>query len=230
MFVRIHNDVSHDIGSSVCARHLIHVSCAWVFDLSSTLASHSASVSPIFHLFFLNLDWLLPFPLPCGCLRSKIPCALRPLRSLALWPITPLSHLEDSKSTSGGVLCIFGSRMFIPISWMRKKQTSVSHCSTESESISLDAGLRMDGLLALDLCDVIIQVLHSTTNTARPSRLAQGNLYGTGDHSINKTKTKTPTEKSKRDVDQLSTVDYVPCLGKMYHNRDAFLRWEGLME
>ena len=26
VFVRTHNDVSHDIGSSVCARHLIHVS------------------------------------------------------------------------------------------------------------------------------------------------------------------------------------------------------------
>ena len=59
--------------------------------------------------------------------------------------------LEDSKSTSGGVLCIFGSRTFVPISWMCKKQTSVSHSSTESEIISLDAGLRMDGLLALDL-------------------------------------------------------------------------------
>ena len=35
--------------------------------------------------------------------------------------------LEDSKSTSGGLLCIFGSRTFVPISWMCKKQTSVSH-------------------------------------------------------------------------------------------------------
>ena len=32
-----------------------------------------------------------------------------------------------------------------------KKQTSVSHSSTESEIISLDAGLRMDGIPALDL-------------------------------------------------------------------------------
>ena len=53
--------------------------------------------------------------------------------------------LEDSKSTSGGTLCIFGSHTFVPISWMCKKQTSVSHSSTESEIISLDAGLRMDG-------------------------------------------------------------------------------------
>ena len=32
--------------------------------------------------------------------------------------------LEDSKSTSGGTLCIFGSHTFVPISWMCKKQTS----------------------------------------------------------------------------------------------------------
>ena len=55
--------------------------------------------------------------------------------------------LEDSKSISDGVLCIFESRTFVPISWMCKKQTSVSHSSTESEIIFLDAGLRKDGLL-----------------------------------------------------------------------------------
>ena len=38
-----------------------------------------------------------------------------------------------------------------PLIWMCKKQTSVSHSSTESEVISLDAGSRMDGKLALDL-------------------------------------------------------------------------------
>ena len=53
--------------------------------------------------------------------------------------------LEDSKSTSGGILCIFGSHTFVPISWMCKKRTSVSHSSTESEIISLDVGLPMDG-------------------------------------------------------------------------------------
>ena len=46
--------------------------------------------------------------------------------------------LEDSKSTSGRTLCVFGSHTFVPISWMCKKQTSVSHSSTESEIISLD--------------------------------------------------------------------------------------------
>ena len=58
--------------------------------------------------------------------------------------------LEDSKSTSGGTLCVFGGHTFVPKSWMCKKQTSVSHSSTESEIISLDAGLRLDGIPALD--------------------------------------------------------------------------------
>ena len=66
--------------------------------------------------------------------------------------------LEDSKSTSGGTLCVFGSHTFVPISWMCKKQTSVSNSSTESEIICLDAGLRLDGLLALELWDLIVSV------------------------------------------------------------------------
>ena len=49
------------------------------------------------------------------------------------------ADLEDSKSTSGRILCAFGSRTFVPISWMCKKQTSVCHSSTESKVISFDA-------------------------------------------------------------------------------------------
>ena len=73
--------------------------------------------------------------------------------------------LEDSKSTSGETLCIFGSHTFAPISWMCKKQTSVSHSSTESEIISLDAGLRLDGIPALDLWDLIVVVLGNTNQS-----------------------------------------------------------------
>ena len=71
--------------------------------------------------------------------------------------------LEDSKCTSGGTLCSFGSHTFVPICWMCKKQTSVSHSSTESELISLDAGFRLDGIQALDLWDLIVAVLHGNT-------------------------------------------------------------------
>ena len=45
----------------------------------------------------------------------------------------------------------FRKQTFVPISWMCKKQTAVSHSSKEVEIISLDAGIRMDGIPALDL-------------------------------------------------------------------------------
>ena len=72
--------------------------------------------------------------------------------------------LEDSKSTSGGILCIFGSHTFVSTSWMCKKQTSVSHSFTEAEITSLDAGLRMDSIPALTLRDMVIEVFHSVPN------------------------------------------------------------------
>ena len=72
--------------------------------------------------------------------------------------------LEDSKSKSNGLLCIFGSQTFVPTSWMCKKQTSVSRSSTEAELLSLDAGLRMDGTPALDLRDLCMEVFHSSPN------------------------------------------------------------------
>ena len=78
--------------------------------------------------------------------------------------------LEDSKSTSGGTLCIFGSHTLVPISWMCKKQTSASHSSTESEIISLDAGLRLDGIPALDLWDLIVAVLHGNMYQSNQER------------------------------------------------------------
>ena len=61
-----------------------------------------------------------------------------------------------------GVLCVVGSQTLFPISWMCEEQTSVSHSSTESDIISLDAGLRLDGFPALDLWDLIIAVLGNT--------------------------------------------------------------------
>ena len=55
--------------------------------------------------------------------------------------------------------------LFQQVGWMCKKQTSVSHSSTESEIISLDAGLRLDGLLVLELWDLIVSVLGNMTQT-----------------------------------------------------------------
>ena len=75
------------------------------------------------------------------------------LPSNADWDSDFAGDLEDSKSTSGGTLCVFGSHTFVPINSMCKKQTAVSHSSTESEIISLDTGLRLDGLPTLELWD-----------------------------------------------------------------------------
>ena len=53
---------------------------------------------------------------------------------------------------------------------MCKKQTSVSHSSAEFEMISLVGGLRMDGLLALVLWDLVIEVLRTTHGIPKPTQ------------------------------------------------------------
>ena len=66
----------------------------------------------------------------------------------------------------------FGSHTFVPISWMCKKQTAVSHSSTESEIMSLDTGLRLGGLPAVELWDLIVSVFgnisHVSDGTGQP--------------------------------------------------------------
>ena len=97
--------------------------------------------------------------------------------------------------TSGGTLCVFGSHTFVPISWMCKKQTSLSHSSTESEIISLDAGLSLDGIPALDVWDLIVAVLHGNTY--------QSNQERRDPH-------KSPTRKKVHGkVDDLNSVDFI---------------------
>ena len=105
--------------------------------------------------------------------------------------------LEDSKSASGGTLCIFGSHTFVPISWMCEKPTPVSHSSTESEIISLDAGLRLDGIPALDFWDLIVAVLH-------------GNTYQKNKNGEARAPDKLQTRKKIRGkIDDLNNVDFI---------------------
>ena len=105
--------------------------------------------------------------------------------------------LKDSKSTSGGTLCIFGSHTFVPISWMCKKQTAVSHSSSESEIISLDTGLRLDGLPALELWDLIVSVpgkrLSSFSDRSRQP-----------DNDVHKHR------KSQKKINVMENIDSVP--------------------
>ena len=74
--------------------------------------------------------------------------------------------LEDSKSTSGGTLCVVGSQKMVPISWMCQEQVVVSHSSTESETVSLVFGFRLDRLLGLELWDLIVSVLGNVSHVS----------------------------------------------------------------
>ena len=115
--------------------------------------------------------------------------------------------LEDWKTTSGGILCIFGSRTFVSRSWMCKKQTSVSHSSTEAEVLSLDAGLRMDGIPAVDLWDSVIEVFHSSpnqTNKTKDVTEPRGNLSA---HLQSHTQKQIPTTNT---ILNLTNIDHVP--------------------
>ena len=91
----------------------------------------------------------------------------------------------------------------MPISWMCKKQTSVSHSSKEAEVISLDGCLRMDGIPALDLWDLVIEVFHSSsnqTNKTKDVRVLRGNLSANIRPNVRK---QNPTNHTDQDFDHL---------------------------
>ena len=63
----------------------------------------------------------------------------------------------------------------------------------------------MDGLPALDLSDMVIEVLHSTNNTVQPNH---NGIRETGARP--KSKAKTQHVRRRQKVEQLSKVDCVP--------------------
>ena len=54
--------------------------------------------------------------------------------------------------------------------------SDIFRCSAESEVFSLDADLRMDGIPALDLWNLIIDVMHSNSNQKQKDKQARGIL------------------------------------------------------
>ena len=100
---------------------------------------------------------------------------------------------------------------------MCKKRTSVSHSSTESEVISLDAGMRMDRILALELWDVVIEVLHSpkipyqaVKDHCRKEKVDDQVASSRAGGEIQSTNKNIKSRRSgSRDVDELSNVDHV---------------------
>ena len=86
----------------------------------------------------------------------------------------------------------------------------VSHSSTEAEVISFDAGLRMDGIPALDLWDLVIEVFHSSPNQANKTedvREPRGNLSANNQPNMQKP---IPTTHTNLD---LTNIDHVPSSG-----------------
>ena len=79
---------------------------------------------------------------------------------------------------------------------MCQKQTAVSHSSTESEIISLDTGLILDGLLALELWDLIVSVLGNVSRVSYRS--------GQPDSDVHK------LHKSQKKTDVMEDIDSVP--------------------
>ena len=89
---------------------------------------------------------------------------------------------------------------------MCKKQTSVSH----AEIISLDASLRMDGIPALDLWDLVIEVFHSPPNQSKKTEdQVRGDLSrNTTSNKHTQNQFKTPIHHDNlelSDVDQVSS-------------------------
>ena len=98
-------------------------------------------------------------------------------------------------------------------SQMCKKQTSVSHCSTQSEIISLDAELRMDGLPALDLWEIVIEVPRTTKHNIQRGHTSSGKLeYVQPNSTICDSRTKTKRVNQNQGVHQLNQVDCVPTI------------------
>ena len=104
--------------------------------------------------------------------------------------------LQSSKSTSGVFCCIVGPRTFMPVTWLCKKQSAISHSSTEAELISLDTGLRVEGIPLLGLWSEVLQTFHPELRK-KPANLTSGNSENRG--------------KSMLDSNiALELLDYVP--------------------
>ena len=115
---------------------------------------------------------------------------------------------------------------------MRKKETSVSHGSTESEIVSVDAGLRMDGLPLLDLWDIVIRVLRSPQTNKKLSIVASGHRRKIAASSNGSTITENEKHPERCDkvnsseIDQLSQKDHVPSSDQSFQGNSKLYIFE----
>ena len=104
--------------------------------------------------------------------------------------------LEDSKSTFGGTLCVFGSHTFVPKSWMCKKHIADFLSSTKSEIAFLDTRLKLNVLPVLKLWELIVSVFG---NISRISDRTRKSVNGENKH-----------QKSHNKIDAMKDIDSVP--------------------
>ena len=110
-----------------------------------------------------------------------------------------------------------GPRTFCPVTWICKKQGAVSHSSSEAAIIAMDAAMRLEGLPALILWDLVLDVFEDNEKGSK----ARGNSSATDD-----LKTDTPY-KILLDVDHVPTNAQAPD-GKaesiIMEGNDAFIK------
>ena len=130
-----HVTMSHTtLAQGVSARHTIQVSCACVFVLTSTLSLHSSFVSPILYFilfifhFIFDVDQFGAKPLCASPIEESGPLANNA-------PLTDFSgDLEDSKSTSGGPLCISGSHTVVQFDGLVRNKLQIHTVQQNRES------------------------------------------------------------------------------------------------
>jgi hypothetical protein len=76
----------------------------------------------------------------------------------------------SAKSTSGAYLAIAGPNTFAPITAVCKKQTCVSHSSTESEIVAAEHAVRTEGLQALAFWEEVVSLLGTNQKEVRKSK------------------------------------------------------------
>ena len=95
-----------------------------------------------------------------------------------------------------------------------QKQTSALHSSTQSEIISLDAGLRLDGIHALDLWDLIVAVLHGNTHQSNQERETRARTYLRFVQNLTNFQMR---KKSHGMINDLDKVDFISSNAKSSH-------------
>jgi hypothetical protein len=76
--------------------------------------------------------------------------------------------MVTAESTGGCYLAIVGPNTFAPVTASCKKQTCVSHSSTESEIVAAEQGIRTEGLQVLASWELVTELLGTA-----PSKVAE---------------------------------------------------------